>query len=114
MFQPHVYQEDDYICKEGTQADEMFFLTKGKAGIYYGTKLIVVIEEGSYFGEIGCIMGGMASAVLEFMADNNYSAQIIRLGIPDRYLHHGTPAELYNECGFDVIGIIESVRKISQ
>ena len=56
MFQPMVFQEGDYICKEGTQADEMFFLTKGKAGIYYGKKLIVVIEEGSYFGEIGCIM----------------------------------------------------------
>jgi hypothetical protein len=40
----------------------MFFLTKGKAGIYYGTKLIVVIEEGSYFGEIGCIMGGIRRA----------------------------------------------------
>ena len=59
-------------------------------------------------------MGGIGSAVLEFMADNNYSAQVIRLGIPDRYLHHGTPAELYAECGFDVNGIIESVRKLSQ
>ncbi|KAL9191234.1 hypothetical protein ACHAXT_000940 [Thalassiosira profunda] len=62
MFQPMVYQENDFICKEGTQADEMFFLTKGKAGIYYGEKLIVVIEEGSYFGEIGCIMGGIRRA----------------------------------------------------
>jgi CRP-like cAMP-binding protein len=56
MFQPMVFQEGDYICKEGTQADEMFFMVKGKAGIYYGEKLVVVIEEGSYFGEIGCIM----------------------------------------------------------
>ncbi len=64
--------------------------------------------------EDGCIMGGMGSAVLEFMADNKYSAKVIRLGIPDKYLHHGTPAELYAECGFDVNGIIESVRKLSQ
>eukprot|EP00804_Cyclotella_cryptica_P024772 CCRYP_001743-RA/>CCRYP_001743-RA protein AED:0.39 eAED:0.37 QI:0/0.5/0/1/1/1/5/0/703 len=62
MFQPMVFHEGDYICKEGTQADEMFFLVKGKAGIYYGPKLIVVIEEGSYFGEIGCIMGGIRRA----------------------------------------------------
>jgi len=62
MFQPMVFQEGDFICKEGTQADEMFFLIKGKAGIYYGSKLIVVIEEGSYFGEIGCIMGGIRRA----------------------------------------------------
>lgn len=59
-------------------------------------------------------MGGMGSAVLEFMADNNYSAEVIRLGIPDKYLHHGTPAELYAECGFDVDGITKSVRKILQ
>ena len=57
-----VFQEDDFVCKEGTQADEMFFLIKGKVGIYYGSKLIVVIEEGSYFGEIGCIMGGIRRA----------------------------------------------------
>lgn len=62
MFQPMVFQEGDYICKEGTQADEMFFLIRGKAGIYYGEKLVVVIEEGSYFGEIGCIMGGIRRA----------------------------------------------------
>lgn len=62
MFQPMVFQENDYICKEGTQADEMFFLIKGKAGIYYGSKLIVMLDEGSYFGEIGCIMGGIRRA----------------------------------------------------
>lgn len=58
-------------------------------------------------------MGGMGSAVLEFMTDNNYSAEVIRLGIPDKYLHHGTPAELYAECGFDVAGIVVSVRELA-
>lgn len=62
MFQPMVFQEGGFVCKEGTQADEMYFLLKGKAGIYYGQKLVVVIEEGSYFGEIGCIMGGIRRA----------------------------------------------------
>lgn len=75
--------------------------------VFQKFKKIITIED-------GCIMGGMGSAVLEFIADNNYSAKVIRLGIPDKYLHHGTPAELYAECGFDVNGIIESVRKISQ
>ena len=64
MFQPMVFQEGDYICKEGTQADEMFFMVKGKAGIYYGDKLVVVIEEGSYFGEIGCIMVRFAVRII--------------------------------------------------
>ena len=40
----------------------MFFLVKGRVGVYYGTKVVVVIEEGSYFGEIGCIMGGIRRA----------------------------------------------------
>ena len=34
--------------------------------------------------EDGCLEGGMGSAVLEFMADNNYNAQVVRLGIPDQ------------------------------
>lgn len=67
MFQPLVYQEGDYICKENTQADEMYFLVKGRAGIYYGSKLVHVLEEGSYFGEIGCIMGGIRRAGVKAM-----------------------------------------------
>ncbi|MGZ3920668.1 MAG: 1-deoxy-D-xylulose-5-phosphate synthase [Bacteroidia bacterium] len=50
--------------------------------------------------EDGCIMGGMGSAVLEFMADNNYTAQVVRLGIPDKWIEHGEQPELYRECGF--------------
>jgi 1-deoxy-D-xylulose-5-phosphate synthase len=76
-------------------------------GVFQKFKKIITIED-------GCIMGGMGSAVLEFMADNNYSTKIVRLGIPDKYIHHGTPAELYAECGFDANGIIESVRKLSK
>ena len=39
-------------------------MVKGKAGIYYGDKLVVVIEEGSYFGEIGCIMVRFAVRII--------------------------------------------------
>jgi 1-deoxy-D-xylulose-5-phosphate synthase len=55
--------------------------------------------------EDGCIQGGFGSAVLEFMADNGYSAQVKRLGIPDRYIEHGTQPELWKECGYDEDGI---------
>ena len=55
--------------------------------------------------EDGCIQGGFGSAVLEFMADNGYSAQVKRLGIPDRYIEHGTQPELWKECGYDEEGI---------
>ena len=62
--------------------------------------------------EDGCIQGGMGSAVLEFMADNNYSATVKRLGIPDRFVEHGTQAELYNECEYDEVGIRKVILSI--
>jgi 1-deoxy-D-xylulose-5-phosphate synthase len=55
--------------------------------------------------EDGCLQGGMGSAVLEFMVDHNYVAQVKRLGIPDRFIEHGEQPELYNECGFDAAAI---------
>ncbi len=58
--------------------------------------------------EDGCIIGGMGSAVIEFMADNNYNAQVKRLGIPDKYIEHGEQAELHIECGFDTDSIVNT------
>lgn len=55
--------------------------------------------------EDGTITGGLGSAVLEFMADNNYSAHLKRLGIPDKFIEHGTQQQLYAECGFNEAGI---------
>ena len=65
-------------------------------------KKIITIED-------GCIQGGFGSAVLEFMADNNYQAEVKRLGIPDRIVEHGEQLELHRECGFDPDGIERSV-----
>jgi 1-deoxy-D-xylulose-5-phosphate synthase len=62
--------------------------------------------------EDGCIQGGMGSAVLEFMADNNYAAQVIRLGIPDSFIEHGEQPELYRECNFDTQAIVETAKKM--
>ncbi|MBA3970733.1 MAG: 1-deoxy-D-xylulose-5-phosphate synthase, partial [Bacteroidetes bacterium] len=58
--------------------------------------------------EDGCIMGGMGSAVLEFMADHGYNAQVKRLGIPDKFIEHGEQKELYAECNFDVESIVKT------
>jgi len=66
-------------------------------------KRIITIEDGT-------IIGGLGSAVLEFKNDHQYDAQIKRLGIPDRFIQHGSPEELYKECGFDVEGIIKTIR----
>jgi 1-deoxy-D-xylulose-5-phosphate synthase len=62
--------------------------------------------------EDGTIKGGFGSAVLEFMAANNYSAKVKLLGIPDRIVEHGTLKDLHKECGFDTRGIAESVREM--
>ncbi|MBI1836599.1 MAG: 1-deoxy-D-xylulose-5-phosphate synthase, partial [Flavobacteriia bacterium] len=62
--------------------------------------------------EDGCVQGGFGSAVLEFMVDHKYHSEVTRLGIPDRYVHHGTVEELQAECGFDFNGIIATVQKM--
>jgi 1-deoxy-D-xylulose-5-phosphate synthase len=63
--------------------------------------------------EDGCIEGGMGSAILEFMADNKYRAEIVRLGIPDRIIEHGDQPELWAECGYDADGIANQVRRLA-
>lgn len=63
--------------------------------------------------EDGCLMGGFGSAVLEFMADHDYSAKIKRLGIPDAVIEHGEQHELHAECGFDATGIANAVRQLA-
>ncbi|MBK7130273.1 MAG: 1-deoxy-D-xylulose-5-phosphate synthase [Crocinitomicaceae bacterium] len=62
--------------------------------------------------EDGCLMGGMGSAILEFMADHNYSAQVTRLGIPDEFIHHGTQDELYAECHYDTATMVNTAVKM--
>lgn len=62
--------------------------------------------------EDGCIMGGFGSAILEFMADHNYTAQVKLLGIPDAVIEHGEQIELQRECGFDPQGIANAVRAL--
>ena len=60
--------------------------------------------------EDGTVTGGFGSAVLEFMAQNNYKAEVKLLGIPDRLVEHGQPKELHHECGYDAAGIADAVR----
>jgi 1-deoxy-D-xylulose-5-phosphate synthase len=66
-------------------------------------KYVVTVED-------GCLQGGMGTAVLEFMADHNYSATVVRLGIPDQVIEHGEQPELWAECGYDFNGIIKTIK----
>jgi len=62
--------------------------------------------------EDGCLKGGFGSSILEFMSDNNYNKQVVRLGIPDNFIHHGTQEELWLECGIDKNTIVKKVLDI--
>jgi len=62
--------------------------------------------------EDGVITGGFGSAILEFMAGNNYHAQVIRLGVPDRFIEQGSLKQLYSECGFDTAGIQQIIKNL--
>lgn len=62
--------------------------------------------------EDGCLMGGMGSAVLEFMTEHGYMTRVKRLGIPDRVVEHGEQFELHRECGFDVDGIMKATKEL--
>ncbi|MCO5260591.1 MAG: 1-deoxy-D-xylulose-5-phosphate synthase [Crocinitomicaceae bacterium] len=68
-------------------------------------KKIITIED-------GCTTGGFGSAIIEFMVEHNYNTQIIRLGVPDQFIHHGTQEELHEECHYDSNSIIETIHKI--
>ena len=61
-------------------------------------QFIVTVED-------GVLKGGMGSAILEYMSDHGYSPKIHRIGIPDSFVQHGTPNELYKICGMDATSI---------
>lgn len=68
-------------------------------------KKIITVED-------GILKGGFGSAIIEFMCDNGYTAEVKRLGIPDYFVEQGTQAELIRECGFDAESIADTVREM--
>ncbi len=60
--------------------------------------------------EDGALRGGVGEAIAAHVNAMQITCNIHSLGIPDRFIHHGTPAELYAECGFDAEGIAKVIR----
>lgn len=92
----------------------------GKSIAHYDLRFLKPIDEamlheiGKQFKQVitiedGALNGGMGSAVLEFMADNNYQPNISRIGIPDKFIEHGTIPELYKICGMDEESIVNKI-----
>ena len=64
--------------------------------------------------EDGARAGGVGSAVAEWMLDNGFQPVIKRIGMPDHFVPHGTPAQLYAQCGMDKAGIIRELESFSK
>ena len=63
--------------------------------------------------ENGVRNGGMGSAVVEWMNDHGYSPFIKRLGLPDKFIEHGTVRELQAIVGIDKDGIIKAIQELT-
>lgn len=61
--------------------------------------------------EDGVVAGGFGSAIVQFANDNDIKVRIINLGLPDRFIEHGSPDELYKECELDADNIASVIRK---
>ena len=68
--------------------------------------IIVTVEDGT-------ITGGFGSAVLEYLNDSGIYVHVERLGVADRWVDHGSVEQLKHSCKYDVQGIAETVRRLS-
>ena len=92
----------------------------GKSVAHYDMRFLKPIDEdilqevGKEFHRIvtiedGVVQGGLGSAVIEYMADHNLHPQVVRLGLPDHFVEHGTPEELYHLVGLDAEAIKKAI-----
>lgn len=96
---------------------------KGCSLAHYDLRFLKPLDEamlhevGAHFQHVltiedGVLMGGMGSAVLEFMADNGYKPNVKRLGIADAFVQHGSVKELRALCGIDENAIYQAITQI--
>ena len=64
---------------------------------------VITLEEST-------LVGGFGSGVLEYFAEKNYKCDVLRLGLPDNFVDHGTQAELHHLLGIDPEGIADKVK----
>lgn len=73
--------------------------------IFAKYKRIITVED-------NVLQGGFGSAVCEYACDHFYTSKIKRLGIPDRFIEHGSPQDLYKVCGIDSGAIALEVKEM--
>ena len=93
----------------------------GKSIAHYDARFLKPLDEemlreiGEKFTKVitiedGTIEGGLGSAVLEFMSDINYHPEVLRIGIPDVFVEHGTPEELHAMLGMNAEGVEKKIK----
>lgn len=112
------------IGTEGAKAIQLFEQQHPEMSIaHYDLRFLKPLDEtllqevGERFSRVvtledGVRMGGMGSAVLEWLDDHGYTPQVVRLGLPDEFVEHGTVAELRHIVGVDAEGICATFDKL--
>ncbi len=77
------------------------------ADIFKKFDQIITVEDGT-------TTGGLGSAVIELMSDLGLNKNVVRLGIPDRFIEHGAQELLWHECGYDAGGIVAAALKLTE
>lgn len=93
---------------------------KGIRAAHYDLRFLKPLDEalltevGKRFSRVVCIedgvrQGGMGSAVLEYLSDHGYATRVLRLGLPDAFVEHGAPADLYRLVGLDCASLEQQI-----
>ena len=75
-----------------------------KAASAYST--VITVEDGS-------VIGGFGSTIANILNDNNKNVKVINLGVPDKWVGHGSVSQLKEICGYDTAAIVDAVKKES-
>ena len=62
--------------------------------------------------EDGVIRGGVGESISAYLARTGCKARVKNLGIDDKFVEHGKPAELYAECGYDDRALLQTISNI--
>lgn len=95
----------------------------GRTIAHYDLRFVKPLDEemlaeiGQHFNKIITIedaarQGGAGSAILEWMTDHEYTPHIVRLGVPDDFIEHGSVEELQQLVGLDKAGILKAIDSI--
>ena len=71
-----------------------------------GDSPIITVEDGS-------VIGGLGSAVADRLAETGRASTLLKIGMPDNFVAHGTVCELHRQCGMDADSILAAIVKLT-